>query len=40
MIKSMTGFGAGDSENQSFKVHVEIKTVNQRFLETNFRMPH
>ena len=39
MIKSMTGFGAGDSENQSFKVHVEIKTVNQRFLETNFRMP-
>ena len=36
MIKSMTGFGAGDCENQDFKVHVELKTVNQRYLETNF----
>lgn len=40
MIKSMTGFGAGDCENQDFKVHVEVKTVNQRFLETNFHMHH
>lgn len=40
MIKSMTGFGAGDCENQDFKVHVEVKTVNQRFLEINFHMHH
>lgn len=40
MIKSMTGFGAGECENQDFKVHVELKTVNQRYLETNFRMPY
>lgn len=40
MIKSMTGFGAGDCENQDFKVHVELKTVNQRYLETNFHMPY
>ena len=40
MIKSMTGFGAGDFENDSFKAHVEIKTVNQRYLEINFHMHH
>ena len=40
MIKSMTGFGAGDCENQDFKVHVEIKAVNQRYLETNYHMPY
>ncbi|MGM9539286.1 YicC/YloC family endoribonuclease [Anaerovibrio sp.] len=40
MIKSMTGFGAGDCENQDFKVHVELKTVNQRYLETNYHMPY
>ncbi|MCR5176348.1 MAG: YicC family protein [Anaerovibrio sp.] len=40
MIKSMTGFGTGDFENDSFKVHVEIKTVNQRYLEINFHMHH
>lgn len=40
MIKSMTGFGAGDCENQDFKAHVEVKAVNQRFLETNFHMPY
>lgn len=38
MIKSMTGFGAGDFENDDFKVHVEVKTVNQRYLETNLHM--
>lgn len=40
MIKSMTGFGAGDYEDESFKVHVEIKTVNQRYLEIAFHMQH
>lgn len=40
MIKSMTGFGAGDCENHDFKVHIEIKAVNQRYLETNYHMPY
>ena len=31
MIKSMTGFGAGDAETADFKVHIEVKAVNQRF---------
>ena len=40
MIKSMTGFGAGDAETTDFKVHIEVKAVNQRFLETNYHMPY
>ena len=40
MIKSMTGFGAGDAETADFKVHIEVKAVNQRFLETNYQMPY
>ena len=40
MIKSMTGFGAGDAETADFKVHIEVKAVNQRFLETNYHMPY
>lgn len=40
MIKSMTGFGAGDAETADFKVNIEVKAVNQRFLETNYHMPY
>lgn len=40
MIKSMTGFGAGYAETADFKVHIEVKAVNQRFLETNYHMPY
>lgn len=40
MIKSMTGFGAGDAETADFRVHIEVKAVNQRFLETNYHMPY
>ena len=40
MIKSMTGFGAGDAETADFQVHIEVKAVNQRFLETNYHMPY
>lgn len=39
MIRSMTGFGVGEAENESYKVHVEIKSVNQRFLDLAFHMP-
>lgn len=39
MLKSMTGFGAAAVENDDYKVTLEIKAVNQRFLELNFHMP-
>ena len=38
MLKSMTGFGAAIIENDAYKVSVELKAVNQRFLEINFHM--
>ena len=38
MLKSMTGFGTATVENDDYKVTVELKAVNQRFLELNFHM--
>lgn len=38
MLKSMTGFGAAVTETVAYKVSVEVKAVNQRFLEINFHM--
>ncbi|SFH84249.1 TIGR00255 family protein [Selenomonas ruminantium] len=38
MLKSMTGFGAAAIETEDYKVSVEVKAVNQRFLEINFHM--
>ena len=40
MIRSMTGFGTATAENEDYKVAVELKAVNQRFLELAFHMPH
>lgn len=39
MLRSMTGFGAADGENEDYKIHAEIKSVNHRFLDVDFRMP-
>ena len=39
MIKSMTGFGQGGADGDSFKVRVDIRTVNNRFLDVHVRMP-
>lgn len=38
MLKSMTGFGSAIAETEDYKVSVEVKAVNQRFLEINFHM--
>jgi uncharacterized protein (TIGR00255 family) len=38
-MKSMTGFGRGASSKEDFSVTVEIKTVNNRFLDINLRIP-
>ncbi|MBE6096576.1 MAG: YicC family protein [Schwartzia succinivorans] len=39
-MKSMTGFGAGAAEDDSYRVLIEVKSVNQRYLEIGFHMPH
>ncbi|HSF22812.1 MAG TPA: YicC/YloC family endoribonuclease, partial [Blastocatellia bacterium] len=40
MIKSMTGFGQGNAQGDSFRVRVDIRTVNNRFLDIHTRLPH
>ena len=37
--RSMTGYGAGTAETPDYRVTVEIKAVNQRFLEISPHMP-
>ncbi|HVF91098.1 MAG TPA: YicC/YloC family endoribonuclease, partial [Blastocatellia bacterium] len=39
MIKSMTGFGQGSAEGDTFKVRVDIRSVNNRFLDIHTRLP-
>ncbi len=38
-MKSMTGFGRAEAEEQGYKITVEMKSVNHRFLDMNIRMP-
>ena len=38
MLHSMTGFGQAEAHND-FAISVEIKSVNNRYLETSFRLP-
>lgn len=37
-MKSMTGFGRGAVNSENFAVSVELKTVNNRFLDINLRL--
>ena len=39
MIRSMTGYGAGTSEEAGLRVSVEIRSVNGRFFELSVRAP-
>lgn len=39
MAKSMTGFGKAECSQDGRTVSVDIKSVNNRFLDVNFRMP-
>jgi uncharacterized protein (TIGR00255 family) len=39
MIKSMTGFGQGGAEGDGFRVRVDIRSVNNRFLDIHTRLP-
>jgi uncharacterized protein (TIGR00255 family) len=38
-MKSMTGFGRGKVSIENFSVTVDIKTVNNRFLDVSLRLP-
>ena len=39
MIYSMTGFGRGESSDESFDVTVEVKSVNNRYCDITVKMP-
>lgn len=39
MLKSMTGFGRGEYEDDNFSITVEMKTVNHRYNEVAIRLP-
>jgi uncharacterized protein (TIGR00255 family) len=39
MIKSMTGFGRGKYEGETFSCTVEVKSVNHRFLDPHLKLP-
>ena len=39
MIKSMTGYGSAKGSAAGFDVSVELKSVNNRYLETSVRLP-
>ncbi len=39
MINSMTGFGRGEAQNADLKITVELKSVNHRYCDLNFKMP-
>lgn len=39
MIKSMTGFGRGEVQDDCRKISIEIKSVNHRYLDLNIKLP-
>ena len=39
MIKSMTGYGCSSGTSGKLEITVELKSVNNRFLDCSFRMP-
>lgn len=39
-IQSMTGFGKAQFQSENYNLLVEIKSVNNRFIDTRFRIPN
>lgn len=39
MIKSMTGFGSSTHDDGRTQLHIEIKSLNSKFLDLNLRLP-
>ncbi len=40
MIVSMTGFGKGETQFQHKKITIELRTLNSKNIDLNFRTPH
>ena len=39
MIKSMTGYGSAKGTVDGLEISVELKSVNNRYLDTSIRLP-
>ncbi len=39
MLRSMTGFGRGEASDDRYKISVEMKSVNHRYMELGIKMP-
>lgn len=39
MIKSMTGYGGSRRESEGIKIHVEVKSLNSKFLDPLIKLP-
>jgi uncharacterized protein (TIGR00255 family) len=39
VLKSMTGFGRGDYDSEAYKIHIEIKSINNRYYDIACHMP-
>jgi uncharacterized protein (TIGR00255 family) len=39
MLKSMTGFGVAETEDHGYKIGVELRSVNHRYLDISLRLP-
>ena len=39
MIKSMTGYGSAKGTVEGLEITVELKSVNNRYLDTSVRLP-
>jgi len=39
MVKSMTGYGGAKDKDAIYKLSIEVKSVNNRYLDTSVRMP-
>lgn len=39
MLHSMTGFGSAEVESKSYRIKIEIKTLNSKFLDFNTKLP-
>jgi uncharacterized protein YicC (UPF0701 family) len=37
-MKSMTGYGRGSADGEHFTISVDLKTVNNRFLDVHLRL--
>lgn len=39
MLKSMTGYGSSHFSNDDLTINIEVKTLNSKYLDLNFRLP-